>query len=516
MNFIKNNFLFSIIFSLIIIVSNLTANFFINSYYIFNSKHTIQEFIITFILGFLLSFIKNKLKVFFSSFFIFLNFIDIGYFYFFRTHLPSYQIELLFSEYKDIIDSLASIKLIIFLLILLSILSIYIIYKISRVKTLSNKYTTPFLVVLIIIFPIFIRNHTINYMPNSTHFGYINTLFSFEIFISNRIFKPYKEKIFKAYIVKKLNTQKPIIIVIMGESLNYKRMSLFGFNYKTTPLLDSLKNDNNFIYKKAISSGVNTPVGVASFFYIKREPENVKLILSQKTNILKLARENNYTTYWLSMQEEGTGIFPFLNNSDFVKTRKDFKDKYDDNLLNELKKINFSKKTFVVLHLRANHSPYEEYTPKLFYKWSFNYKDYHKYKLFTYLNSVLYVDNIIYGIIEYMKENYKNFIIYYVSDHSEMLGFKSENGKYGHSQLVFGDTFIPFLYYSDKYHKNLNKNYYNHYLISKMLAEDLGYEIINPNENKDIYYINNVKLDGRSGYLKYELNSLDKNDTLLR
>jgi hypothetical protein len=70
-----------------------------------------------------------------------------------------------------------------------------------------------------------------------------------------------------------------------------------------------------------------------------------------------------------------------------------------------------------------------------------------------------------------------------------MLGSKAEKGKYGHAQLDVNCAKIPFLYYSDKYHKNLNKTIYNHYLISKYIANDLGYKIINPNEKGDIYYI---------------------------
>jgi len=508
MKLLKNNLLFSLIFSIVIIVPNFIFNYYVENFYIFNDKHTIQEIIITFVLGFLISLLEDKKKIFFITFFIILNFIDIGYFSFFRIHLPPYQIELIFSEYKDILDSLYSIKEIVLLLFFALFILLFLFIKLNKIKTETNRYVFYFLITLLIAFPIIIRKHTLNYMPNSTHFGFINTLFSFEIFISNKLFNSYKKEKFKPYIIKKSDTQKPIVIVIMGESLNYKRMSLFGFEYNTTPLLDSLKGDKNFIYKKAISSGVNTPVGVASFFYLKREPKNIDLILSQKTNLLKLAKDNNYTTYWLSMQEEGTGIFPLLNQSDVVKTKKDFKYQYDENLLKELKKIDFSKKSFVVFHLRANHSPYEEYTPNKFYKWRFDYKNYHKYKLFSYLDSVLYVDYIVYNIIDYMKNHHKNFVIYFVSDHSEMLGFEDEQKKYGHSQLTFGDTYIPFLYYSDKYHKELNQNFYNHYLISKMVAKDIGYKVINPNEKSDIYYINNVKIDGRSGFIEYNLSKI--------
>jgi len=98
---------------------------------------------------------------------------------------------------------------------------------------------------------------------------------------------------------------------------------------------------------------------------------------------------------------------------------------------------------------------------KNFYKWKFNYEDYHKYKTYSYYDSILFVDYVISSIINYMKKYHKNFIIYFTSDHAEMLGFADEKGKYGHSQLVFGDTYVPFLYYSDKFHKNLNKVVYN-------------------------------------------------------
>jgi len=178
-------------------------------------------------------------------------------------------------------------------------------------------------------------------------------------------------------------------------------------------------------------------VSVVTFFNVKREPQNINLLLTQKTNLLKLAKENGYKVYWLSMQNERSSISTNLNYADIVKTRKNFKEKYDDALLKELKKINFSKKTFVVLHFRANHAPYEKYTPKNFYKWPFNSEDYHKHQLFSYLDSVLYVDNLLYNIIEYMKKHHKNFVIYFTSDHAEMLGFPYEQGKYGHSQLVW-------------------------------------------------------------------------------
>ena len=501
----KGNVLFAFLFTLFLLLPDFLANIAFKHYYILNKKNTLKEILITFIIALIISFLTKKQKLIFGSLFLLLSLIQIGYYAYFHTYLPFYQINLLFSEYEDIFTALSSIVyLVIFLIFIFIFLLILINLFHKKFKPHSNRFTVLILIALLVIFPFLVKKKPSIYMPNPTHFGYLNTLFAFNQFIANKLTKE-KQKDYKPYIVEKINNGKPVVIMIMGESLNYKFMNLFGWKYNDTPYLDKLKNDKNFIYKKAISGGVNTPVSVVTFFNVKREPDNVKLLLTQKTNLLKLAKENGYKVYWLSMQNEGSSISTNLNYADIVKTRKDFKEKYDDALFNELKKIDFNKKSFIVLHFRANHAPYEKYTPKNFYKWKFNYENYHKHQLFAYMDSVLYVDNMLYKIIVYMKNNHKNFVIYFTSDHAEMLGFPWEHGRYGHSQLVWGDTSVPFLYYSDIYPKNLIKKFYNHYLISKMLAKDLGYKIINPNED-GTFYVNGVEIDGSAGYLHYKLN----------
>ncbi|WP_457565066.1 sulfatase-like hydrolase/transferase [Caminibacter sp.] len=113
------------------------------------------------------------------------------------------------------------------------------------------------------------------------------------------------------------------------------------------------------------------------------------------------------------MQEEGTSISTILNYADIKKTRNDFKIHFDEELIKKLKKIPFNQKTFVVLHFRVNHSPYEENTPKKFYKFPFYTENYAQYKRSSYYDSILYVDYLLSNIIEYMKKQHKNFVIYF-------------------------------------------------------------------------------------------------------
>jgi len=487
-----SNLIFSVVFTLFLILPDFIANFFWQNYYTITSKNTFKEILITFIISFLISTLKPKIRLFFSAIFIIFSLGEIGYFSYFRTYFAPYQIDLIFQEFKDVIDSASLVATI---AVGLTTLLFAMLYILSKIKTKTFKYSTVLFLSILIAFPFIIAQKKSIYIPNSTHFGYLNTLFAMDLWIINKL-SPHTSKEYKDYKVKKINSGKKLVVVVMGESLNYKRMGLYGWDINTTPYLNKLKNDPNFQYFKAISSGVNTPVSMVSFFNIKREPDNTKLLLSQKTNLLKLAKENNYTTYWLSMQEEGTSISTLLNYADYKKTRKDFDVKFDDSLLKELKKLNLSKKSFIILHLRTNHSPYEEYTPTKFYKWRFDYDDYHKYKVYSYYNSILYVDYILSNIINYLKD--KNASIYFTSDHAEMLGFRDEKGAYGHSRLSFLDSFVPFIHYGNK----IPNQFYNHYIISKLIAKDLGYQITNPNENGS-YYLNGTDIEGKNGFLKY-------------
>ena len=498
------NFIFTIIFFIVLVIPDFIANFFWKDFYLINTKTTLKEIIILLVISSILSFLPKKSKIVFSIVFLLFTFGSISYYFYFHTYLQPAQLYLLFSEYQDILLALKEMFGVVILFILFILIFIYIILKID---TKTYKYSYLFFIFLLLLFPFFVAKKPIHYIPKSTHFSFFNSLFGIDLFIVN-LLKSNHNNSFKKYKLAKKTPKKNTIIVIMGESLNYKRMNLYNWDLNNTPYLNSFKNDKNFIYKKAISSGVNTPVSIVSFFNLKREPQNIELLITQKFNLLNLAKQNGYKTYWFSMQEEGGSILNVINFADIKKQKKDYPIKFDDYLIDDLKKIDFSKKTFIVLHLRANHYPYEKYTPKKFYKWKFDYKDIHKLRYYTYMDSVLYVDYLLGEIINYMKNNHKNFSIYFTSDHGEMLGFNDEKGKYGHSQLTFDDVYVPFIYYSDNPIK-LDKKIYNHYLIGKVVANEIGYDVVNPNENGE-FFINNVRIDGSFGFIKYRLKEIDE------
>ncbi len=501
----KNNFILTAIISVFFILPDILANYKWNYFSHYCMSILLIEIILTYIFVFLLTMLRPIYFTIISLIFISLGFIEVLYYAFFRTYINDFDWSLL-SESEDIIESLKSISTyVIFVIILMFFLLIliFLIAKKINAKQTNTKYT---LIITFVLYFLFVISHKEQF-PNKKYFSYIN-ISSTMILATIKIFTPLSRKRYIPYTVNKISNGKKIIIVIMGESLNSTLMGLFCPKICDTPLLDKLKKDKNFIYKLAISGGINTSVSIPTFFCLKREPLNNKLLKTEKTNLLKLAEENGYKILWISTQNaENTTKSILLKYAEIIKTRKNWqKPVYDDVLVKYLKTVNFNKKTFLILHLRANHSPYEDYTPTKYQKLKFHYKKYHKYKYNSYLNSVLYVDHIIYSIITYMKNNEKNFSIYFTSDHGEMMGREIDNWKYGHSQLDINCAKVPFLYYSDKTNrKSFDLHIYNHYIIGKMIAKDLGYNIHNPNNNKE-YFINSVKLDGKWGFLKYKLN----------
>lgn len=343
-------------------------NYFFNNFYIYTNTHFFKEILITFIISLLISFTSKKMKVIFSLLFILLELIQIGFYSYFRNNIVPFHIDLLFTESHDIFIALKSIIDIIVILITIFIfftISIYLTIKKFK-NTQYNKLATPILILLLIVFPFIMKNKKEVYIPNAFHLAYLNTLFAVDLNLINKFYTSHQK--FLSYKVIRIDSGKPIVIVIMRESLNFRYMHLFGYQKENTPYLDSLKKDKNFIYKKAISSGVNTAVAVRNFFYVKREPFNTNLMASQKTNLVKLAKENGYKTYWFSSQIPGSLNSTILSYADVKKIAKDYPTLDDRNLLKDLKKVDFSKKSFIVLHFRANHAPYENYTPKNFYK----------------------------------------------------------------------------------------------------------------------------------------------------
>ncbi|MBU4485526.1 MAG: phosphoethanolamine transferase [Candidatus Delongbacteria bacterium] len=297
------------------------------------------------------------------------------------------------------------------------------------------------------------------------------------------------------------------IVLIIGESLRGDRLSILGYNEKTTPKLDSLYTAEPFIKKIVFAGGTMTQTAFTALINKSKYPGSGKQSISNVSNLFKLAKENGFSTHFISKQSHSQleivvnllskqNIDFFAANSDLGKYISDVS-KYDSDLLPMLKEIDLNKSNFIVLQQRGSHSPANNKYPDQYDK----FKD-------PYDNSVLYTDHLISEVFKYLKENsLKETYLIFTSDHGELLG--DIYGKKGHGWFEKGVLEVPYLFFAIN---NKDSVIYNqekikcHYDISTLMAGLLGYNAVIEDDFERTIYINGSEINALAGYMVVRLN----------
>lgn len=502
-------------------------------FHLFNVNYTphfsLKNILPIFALSTLVLFVPRKsIQYTFFSFFFILSLVQFVHFNFFGGLISPHGIILFFSEFGEIAETLRSMSLVM-INPLVSIIAPFIalIYILTRYQNIlvKTKISHIVLVLLLIVLPMkaYFADGSKRFEADIKSLAMKNTFLSLSFFLG----KDLPQALFGS---KELKSQKnhqnyrvnitPIdpkkhvnVVMIMGESLSYKRLSLFGYERKTTPLLDALRTDENFVYKKAIAASIATKVSIPMFFNMQRDPDNISPLVGFKTNLVKLAKEQNFITHVYSKQDN-TSIASYLpvKNIDFFKTTQnynapDVKD-FDTDLLDYLKNIDFEKNNFVVLHQRACHSPYEKMYPLKFEKFKVDKSDFKESMSNSYDNCVTFQDNFLHEIIQTLKQKsidptYET-LLFFVPDHAELLG---EKGKFGHTILELDVAKIPFLHYGIHTDLTAKIRQFNdiptHFEVSRFVANALNVEVIDPNDDNQTVFINGNDLNGKKGLMSY-------------
>jgi glucan phosphoethanolaminetransferase (alkaline phosphatase superfamily) len=307
------------------------------------------------------------------------------------------------------------------------------------------------------------------------------------------------------------NTNEPVTIVyIIGESINFKHLSLFGYARDTTPNLRVMAKRPDFYCTTGLSGATCTRSSVKYITSVIGEPDNPWQTQKSETNLFRLAKQHGYKTFYLSNQTDhlltsigGTSYIDVIRTQDsnIVKS-KQLKDEYLFSLLDEQK---FATKNFIILHQWSAHSPYFEHAandPRKYEKFSGS----NEKRIDEYDNAMLYVDYIVSSLFGRFSKAAQSgkFYIFWTSDHHELLG---EGGRYGHGvgQLYPATADVPIVIQSNdaRYLEEIKKIFKpTHYEISHSIARILGYEVVNPNEVANVFYINGVDFNGKCGYIK--------------
>lgn len=256
--------------------------------------------------------------------------------------------------------------------------------------------------------------------------------------------------------ILKINDTKSdgVYVLVIGESQNKNHMSVYGYDRDTTPWLNSMKEDKNFLlFKNAYSCHTHTVQNLTYALTAKNQYN--ELSLENAPSIIEVAEAAGYDTVWLSNQvrysawdtpvtviasEANQQVW--LNENLGESTNTNF---YDEKLADSIDKIKLSSKMLIVIHLMGNHGGYHDRYPEEFNRYG------EKNIIDEYDNSILYNDHVVEMIYDRVKKipNFKGLI--YFSDHADDVnrGLGHDSGNF-----TFDMVRIPmYIYCSNKYIK---------------------------------------------------------------
>lgn len=245
-----------------------------------------------------------------------------------------------------------------------------------------------------------------------------------------------------------------VYVLVIGESQNKNHMTAYGYDRDTTPWLNSMKEDKNFLlFKNAYSCHTHTVQNLTYALTAKNQYN--ELSLENAPSVIEVAEAAGFDTAWLSNQVRYsawdtpvTVIANEANQQIWVNenlgesTNTNF---YDEKLVDCIDELKLSDKMLIVIHLMGNHGGYGDRYPKEFNRYGENNT------IDEYDNSILYNDYVVENIYNRVKEipNFKGLI--YFADHADDvdrdLGHDSGN-------FTFDMARIPlYMYCSNEYVK---------------------------------------------------------------
>ncbi|QKJ88786.1 Phosphoethanolamine transferase CptA [Paramixta manurensis] len=225
------------------------------------------------------------------------------------------------------------------------------------------------------------------------------------------------------------------LVLVIGESTQRERMSLYGYARKTTPNLDAMsKTDPNLtVFNDVVTSRPYTIeiLQQALTFADEQAPD---LYLTQPS-LMNMMKQAGYKTFWITNQqtitERNTMLTVFSKQTDeqfyMNQQRTQSAREYDANVLKPFQQVlnDPAPKKFIIVHLLGTHIRYEFRYPESYDKFQGNdhvpaglsqdeVATYNQYD-----NAELYNDFVVSSLIkDYAKTNPNGFLLYF-SDHGE-------------------------------------------------------------------------------------------------
>lgn len=226
--------------------------------------------------------------------------------------------------------------------------------------------------------------------------------------------------------------QPATLVLVIGESTNRQRMSLYGYPRETTPELDKLK-DQLAVFDNVITPRPYTIEALQQVLTFADE-ENPDLYLSTPS-VVSMMKQAGYKTFWITNQQtmtkRNTMLTTFSEQADeqvyLNNNRNQNAAQYDGDVIEPFNKAlaDAAPRKLIVVHLLGTHMSYQYRYPPTFNKFTDRkgvpdgVRDDQVPTYNSYDNAVLYNDFVVSSLIkDYAKSDPNGFLLY-LSDHGE-------------------------------------------------------------------------------------------------
>ena len=230
-----------------------------------------------------------------------------------------------------------------------------------------------------------------------------------------------------------LEGDKPrTLVLVIGESTNRQRMSLYGYQRPTTPELDTLR-DQLDIFDNVVTPRPYTIEALQQVLTFA-DQQNPDAYLTTPS-LLNMMKQAGYKTFWITNQqtltERNTMLTTFSKQADeqvyLNQNRNQNARQYDGDVLEPFARAlaDNAPRKLIVVHLLGTHMSYRFRYPEEFERFTTAEgapQNVTRHQLPTYNsydNAVLYNDFVVGSLIKTYAETDPNGFLVYLADHGE-------------------------------------------------------------------------------------------------
>ena len=226
--------------------------------------------------------------------------------------------------------------------------------------------------------------------------------------------------------------QPATLVLVIGESTNRQRMSLYGYGRETTPELDKLRGQLQ-LFDNVVTPRPYTIEALQQVltFADQQHPD----AYLRTPSLIRLMKQAGYRTYWITNQQtmtkRNTMLTTFSEEADeqvyLNNNREQNARQYDGDVLEPFARVlgEDAPRKFIVVHLLGTHMSYQYRYPPQYERFTdhrgapAHVSDDQLPTYNSYDNAVLYNDFVVSSLIKRFAASDPNGFLLYLSDHGE-------------------------------------------------------------------------------------------------